>query len=169
VLQLSHDSLITAAKPSVGGWARAVAVSSLACYRVDVSAVEQTLRAVLWPREDVELAVLFGSAAHAPTEANDVDLGVRWRGPAPDDRDALLAGIERAVGLPLDVVDLDAAPPQLRFEIARNGIVIAERDAGAWSAFRGKAFLDWWDFRPLASRIHRAAIARLRATVDGAA
>jgi predicted nucleotidyltransferase len=134
------------------------------CYTDVVSPIEQTLRATLGAREDVELAVLFGSAVDgALTGSSDVDLAVRWRGDAPPDRDALLATIERSVGRAVDVVDLDGAPPQLRFEIARSGVVIVERGAGTWAAFRARAFTDWWDFRPIARRIHRAAIARLRA------
>jgi predicted nucleotidyltransferase len=142
--------------------------ASDACYRVRVLPIEQTLRAMLAPREDVELAILFGSAARgALTGSSDVDLGVRWCGADPRDRDALLATIERSLGRTLDLVDLDCAPPQLRFEIARSGVVIIERGAGTWSAFRARAFLDWWEFRPIADRVHRAAIARLRANTDG--
>ncbi len=47
-------------------------------------------------------------------------------------------------------------------EIARGGILLVERTLGDWTAFRARAFVDWWDFAPIARMIHRAAIARLR-------
>ena len=114
------------------------------------------------PRDDVALAVLFGSAARGDLRrGSDLDIALAWRGDAPDDRDALLATIERALGRPVDVVDLATAPPQLRFEIARDGVLVVERAPGAWSRVRARAFVDWWDFQPIARRIHRAAVARL--------
>jgi predicted nucleotidyltransferase len=127
-----------------------------------MSATAEQVRAVLASRGDVELAVLFGSVAGGSERASsDVDLGVRWKHGTPADVDALLAQIERAVGRSIDLVELDAAPPQLRFEIARNGVVLVERIRHAWSAFRARAFVDWWDFAPIARIIHGAAVARL--------
>jgi predicted nucleotidyltransferase len=126
-------------------------------------AIAEHLAEMLSTREDVELAVLFGSAATGELQPrSDVDVAVRWTGGDPADRDALLAAMERVIGRTIDLVALDAAPPQLRFEIARNGIVLVERRQGAWSRARARAFLDWWDFRPIARTIHRAALARLR-------
>lgn len=117
---------------------------------------------MLASRDDIELAVLFGSAAqHAMDAASDLDLAVRWTGTEPADRNVLFADIERAFGRTVDVVDFDSAPPQLRFEIARNGAVLVERTAGSWSRARARAFIDWWDFRPIARTVHRAAIRRL--------
>lgn len=145
-----------------------VILGSGTCYPGFVATVEQTLRRMLGPREDVDLAVLFGSVARGAAHASsDVDLGIRWRGTPPSDRDALLAAIERSVGRSLDLTDLDQAPPQLRFEIARDGVVIVERQPGSWSAFRARACIDWWDFAPIARRIHRAALARLQRSVHG--
>lgn len=117
---------------------------------------------MLASRGDVELAVLFGSAAReAMDAASDLDLAVRWTGAEPVDRKELFADIERAFGRTVDAVDLASAPPQLRFEIARNGAVIVERTEGAWVRERARAFIDWWDFRPIARTVHHAAIQRL--------
>jgi len=133
-----------------------------------VSALAEQLRAAFLPREDVELAVLFGSAARGALHArSDVDVAVRWEAGGPTDRVAFLAAVERAIGRTVDVVDLDTAPPQLRFEIARDGLLLVERTAGAWSRMRARAFVDWWDFRPIAKIIHRAAVARLRERSHG--
>jgi uncharacterized protein len=127
-----------------------------------VSAIVDQLRASFLVRDDVELAVLFGSAAQGRLHASsDIDVAVRWTAGEPRDRDAFLAAVERAMGHSVDVIDLDVAPPQLRFEIARNGLVLAERATGAWSRTRARAFIDWWDFRPIAKIVHRAAVARV--------
>ncbi len=130
--------------------------------------VEQ-LRVLLQGQHDVDLAVLFGSGARGALRAtSDIDLALLGTA----DRSArvrLLAKIERETGRVVDCVDLASAPPQLRFEIAREGVVLVEREAGLWARTRARAFLDWWEFGPLARRVHRAAAARLRErTSDGA-
>jgi hypothetical protein len=61
----------------------------------------------------------------------------------------------------VDLVPLDESPPLLRFEIARDGKVLVERKPHAWSDFRARAMLDWWDWAPIARRIHAAAATRL--------
>jgi uncharacterized protein len=133
-----------------------------------VSAIVDQLRASFLRRDDVELAVLFGSAAQGRLHAtSDIDVAVRWTAGEPRDRDAFFAAVERAMGCPVDVIDLDVAPPQLRFEIARDGLLLVERATGAWSRTRARAFIDWWDFRPIAKIIHRAAIARVCEPVRG--
>lgn len=99
------------------------------------------------------------------------------RTPRPDgsrDGSEVRAEIEHAVrrstSRAVDLVDLDSAPPLLRFEIARDGTVVVERRPHAWADFQANAMLDWWDFAPLARRIHKAAIGRLEESLaDGAA
>jgi hypothetical protein len=76
----------------------------------------------------------------------------------------------RAAGRPIDIVDLNDAPPQLRFEIARDGKVLIERVPYAWADVRARAMIDWWDWAPTARMIDAAAIERLRQrTTDGPA
>lgn len=127
-----------------------------------MAAISERVREMLASRGDVELAVLFGSAAAGSLgPSSDLDLAIRWTGAAPADAHALLAEVERAVDRTIDLVELDAAPPQLRFEIARSGVALVERKPHSWSEFRARAFVDWWDFAPIARTIHRAALARL--------
>jgi predicted nucleotidyltransferase len=111
----------------------------------------------------VRLAVLFGSRATGRAgAASDVDLGLSLR-PLPDsERRVLEVTLARACPVPLDVIDLDTAPPQLRFEIARAGRVLVENEPDAWVAFKRDAMIDWWDWAPYARRMHEAAIRRLR-------
>lgn len=128
------------------------------------------LQRLLAEEPHVELAVLFGSRASGrATSASDVDLGLRF---APDassaQRQSLSNVLERALGAPLDLIDLDEAPPLLRMELARSGVVVKEAKPGSWTSFRARAMLDWWDFAPYARRIQRAAIARLEGSERGA-
>ncbi len=121
-----------------------------------------TLRDILGRHPDVELAILFGSAAKGTTRKDsDVDLALRAT-LGREARNAILAEVERVIGRTLDVVDIDAAPPQLRFEIARDAVVLVERTPGALTTFRARAYGDWLDFAPYARIVHRRAAQRLR-------
>jgi hypothetical protein len=106
--------------------------------------------------------VLFGSAATGRLHSDsDIDVGISMesRGEiAP----ALRVALERAVGRSVDVVMLDEAPPLVRFEIARDGVVLMERHPHGWADFRAHAMIDWWDWAPTARMIHEATAARLR-------
>jgi hypothetical protein len=57
---------------------------------------------------------------------------------------------------------VNEAPPLLRFEISRDGVLILEREEGLWAGVKAKAMMDWWDWAPYAKRIEDAAIRRLR-------
>lgn len=114
----------------------------------------------------VKLAVLFGSAATGrDRSSSDLDVGVLG------DVDAtflsrLAVELSRASGRPVDLVSLRDAPPLLRFEIARAGRVLFEREPYLWADFRARAMIDWWDWAPVARMLHRAAAARLREQVS---
>jgi hypothetical protein len=69
--------------------------------------------------------------------------------------------LERATRRPVDLVVLDPAPPLLRFEIARRGTLVIEREPHAWAEFRAHAMIDWWDWSPTARIAHRAVATRL--------
>jgi predicted nucleotidyltransferase len=115
---------------------------------------------------EVELAVIFGSVARGKSgRGSDVDLGILLKNPSLDLLRRVEVRMGRAAGRDVDVVSLDKAPPLLRFEIARDGRVLVERKAHAWVDFRARAMVDWWDWAPLARRIHAAAAARLRKQV----
>jgi hypothetical protein len=78
----------------------------------------------------------------------------------------LRVALERADGRTIDLVCLDLAPPLLRFEIARGGVVLVERDPHGWAEFRAHAMIDWWDWAPTARLMHRMMAARLRAEAE---
>ena len=109
----------------------------------------------------VRLAVLFGSHARDSARTrSDLDIGVL--GPEPPRIAQLQVALARASGRVVDVIALEDAPPLLRFEIARDGLVLMKRTAHLWSDFKARAMVDWWDWAPTARRFHAAAAARLR-------
>jgi predicted nucleotidyltransferase len=126
---------------------------------------DAVLGRALESQPDVRLAVLFGSTARA-TPRGDSDLDVGVLGLSTAMLRALQLTLERATGRTVDVIALETAPPLLRFEIARDGRVLAERTPHLWSDFKARAMVDWWDWAPLARRFHQAAAARLRAEVS---
>ncbi len=130
--------------------------------------LERALADALESRTGVRLAVLFGSAARAEEgPGSDLDVGVLFD-PGREEAVALEVALARATGRRVDVVRLDAAPPLLRFEIARDGRLLLERAPHAWVDFRARAMTDWWDWAPTARLLHAAAVERLRAAVgDG--
>lgn len=113
----------------------------------------------------VRMLVLFGSAARGNVRADsDVDMAVLLD--EEEDTSRLRVEIEaalgRAAGRNVDVVYLLDAPPQLRFEVARDGRLLLERVPHTWADFRARAMIDWWDWAPTARLIHAAAVKRLR-------
>lgn len=127
-----------------------------------MAAIENLTRA-LEQIPSVRLAVLFGSAARGASRADsDIDLGVSLERES-DFSPTLRVTIERAAGQTVDLVCLDLAPPLLRFEIARDGVVLVERDPHGWAEFRAHAMIDWWDWAPTARLMHQTLAARLRA------
>jgi predicted nucleotidyltransferase len=128
---------------------------------VPVLAVDR-LRQALEQVPGVRLAVLFGSAATGTAgPKSDVDVGILL---AADTHltPEMHVGLERAARRPIDLVRLDTAPPLLRFEIARTGRVLVEREEHGWADFRAHAMIDWWDWAPTARMMHATMAARLR-------
>ncbi len=117
---------------------------------------------------EVKLAVLFGSTARGQVrKGSDVDLGLLLD---PDTRSVRLhveAELARAARREVDVIYLTEAPPLLRFEITRDGILILEREEGLWTLCKVKAMVDWWDWAPIARRINGTMIQHLREKVSG--
>jgi predicted nucleotidyltransferase len=99
--------------------------------------------------------------------ARDVDLGVvlDGSGPAPA---AIAVALERVLHRTVDVVLMADAPPLLRSEISRHGVLLVERQPYAWADFRAQAMIDWGDWAPTAEQVRRTIAARLREEVpDG--
>jgi predicted nucleotidyltransferase len=74
------------------------------------------------------------------------------------DPDALLAGLAEVLHADrIDLADLTRASGQLRFRVAREGVVIYARDDAEWERFWMEAVSFWCDAGPV-----------LRAAYDGA-
>ena len=115
---------------------------------------------------EVRLAVLFGSMARGQARPqSDVDLGVLLDPDTPDVRFKAETELGRAAGRAVDVVFLNQAPPLLRFEIAKEGILLHQDQNHLWTDFKTQAMLDWWDWEPIAKQMEDALIQRLREKV----
>jgi len=128
------------------------------------------LRGALGALPEVRLAVLFGSHARGRAgRRSDVDLLLDLEPDTDATRRRVGGALGQAVRGELDLVHASDAKPLLRFEIARDGVLILERKPGDWTDFKTQAMLDWWDWAPYARRIHAAAVRRLRETVGSGA
>lgn len=120
------------------------------------------LTAALQSDDRIRLAVIFGSAARGTSSSqSDIDVGVL--GLPPGDLPKTAVRLARVAGREVDLIDLASAPPLLRVEIARDGVLLVARPQHLWADFRGQALIDWWDWAPLARRFGAAAMARLNA------
>ena len=126
----------------------------------------ERLRQSIASLPEVRLAVLFGSTARGQARPqSDVDLGVLLDPDTPDVRFKAEIELGKAAGQSVDVVFLNQAPPLLRFEIAKEGVLLHQDQDHLWTDFKTRAMLDWWDWAPIAKRIEDALIQRLRQKV----
>lgn len=120
----------------------------------------RALTAAIQSDDRIRLAVIFGSAARGTSSSqSDLDIGVLGLPVRELPKTAVHLG--RVAGREVDLVDLASAPPLLRVEIARDGVLLFARPTYLWADFKGQALIDWWDWAPLARRFGAAAMARL--------
>ena len=128
--------------------------------------MEDRLRQCVASLPEVKLAVLFGSTARGQAgPRSDVDLGVLLEPDTPDVRSRVESELWRATDRTLDLIFLDKAPPLLRFEIARDGVLLHQEQDHLWTDFKTRAMLDWWDWAPYARMFTEAAVRRLRSKI----
>ncbi|MCW3019286.1 MAG: polymerase, beta-like region [Solirubrobacterales bacterium] len=124
------------------------------------------LRMGLRTEPAVRLAVLFGSAAVGEDdESSDVDLLVIRRNPAPRTLAGLRMRLRRALGRPVDLVDLEQAEtmPTLLADVIREGRVLVDRD-GLWQGLLARRR----EIFEAAQREEQATARRARETVAAA-
>jgi uncharacterized protein len=123
--------------------------------------LEAALRECL-AKSDAEIvaAYLYGSRARGDARADsDVDVGILVAHHRPGSFDALHLGLEgeleRRLGLEVQLVVLDAAPPDLVHRVMRDGILLLDRDRSARIAFEVRARNEYFDLLPFLERYRR--------------
>lgn len=120
-------------------------------------ALIERLREALRSRDEVELAIAFGSRARGrATAASDLDVAVRG-----GDRMALAADLSLALGVEVDVVELDAATIPLLEALVRDGVVVHEARKQAAAGWRTVALATLETDRPWFARMRDAWLARV--------
>ena len=109
----------------------------------------------------VACAYLFGSRARGTARPDsDVDVGVILAAPAPPGLAglplALEDDLERALQLPVQVVDVERAPADLVHRILRDGILVFEADRSRRIAVEVRRRNEYFDLLPILQR-YRAA------------
>jgi predicted nucleotidyltransferase len=110
-----------------------------------------TLRKLLAARDEVALAVVFGSVAKGSARpSSDLDLALLPTGAfSLEDEARLVPDLERATGREVDLVRLDRTEDiVLRREIGLHGVAVREARPGNFARFRAEAQLDWLDLEP---------------------
>jgi uncharacterized protein len=121
------------------------------------------IRTVLLAEPDVDLAYLFGSRAREEALASsDVDIALLASAPLPLLRlGALQERLAHALQMPVDVVDLHAAPPLLAREVVLEGIPVLVVDPAVKLDFEMAAIRRWEDTRRM--RLEQQELLRERA------
>lgn len=128
-------------------------------YDEAVASMRERLTEALQGRDDVRLALLFGSFARGRhTAESDVDVAVL----APrTDLFALAARLSLALEHEVDVVSLDSLGLPLLAAILRDGVIVHEAARGIGAAWRARALTILETDRPWWERMRAAQARRL--------
>jgi predicted nucleotidyltransferase len=104
---------------------------------------------------DIDLAILFGSAASGRSRADsDVDLAVLTRAPLNAERKRVLTtSIASIAGRPVDLVDLRTAGVGLTGIVLRTGKRLVCRESRIFAELLARNLVDSADFLPYRERI----------------
>jgi uncharacterized protein len=138
----------------------------------DIDSVSAVLRAELSREEGVDFAYLFGSLAKGrPRRVSDVDVAVHLSEDAPDarspgrrlDRALEIEGrLERALGRTVQVVVLNDAPLELRFNVLAHGLLLHAPDHAARRRFYVETGRRYYDMAPARAMFRRRQRERIR-------
>ncbi len=109
----------------------------------------------------LRLLVLFGSRARGDA-APGADWDLAFLADSGFDPDALMADL--ALGLAsddIDLVDLSRAGAQVRFRVARDGLIVHEAMPGEFGRFWVDAVSFWCDAAPVLERAYEGVLSRL--------
>lgn len=108
----------------------------------------------------VRLVVLFGSVARGRAlDTSDADIGIL--GGAFWDQLDVGSAVGAALGREAHVVDLAMPSELLRYEVARDGVLLWQANADAWPHFRAEAIVRYLDFQPVLAICAEGARQRL--------
>ncbi len=127
---------------------------------MDRARIEAAVRARFSAREDIAAVYLYGSQARGTAHAaSDVDIAVLYRGAPPRGLEALSlaleADLEAELGIRVQAVTLNTAPPDLIHRILRDEDLLLERDASARVDFEIRARNEYFDVRPYLDEYRR--------------
>jgi len=128
---------------------------------MDIESVCRVIRETVGSSgSDVLAAYVFGSTARGRRRSSsDVDVGVLLAGDPPRTLSGLKLGLEgdleRRLGVPVQVVVLNRAPPDLVHRVLRDGRLAVDRDPGARIRFEVAARREYLDLRPYLDRYRR--------------
>lgn len=130
-------------------------------------ALLERLSAVLARGPRLRFAILFGSRARGNARGDsDVDLAIAPEQPLSEAQESALAvDLERAAGMPVDLVIVDRAPQALKWRIARDGVIVCSSPPHAARRFLARTGIEHDASRDL----DRDAMTRFRARVAGEA
>jgi predicted nucleotidyltransferase len=130
---------------------------------VDRADLERRMQGVLRSAPPEVLATyLYGSRARGTASAaSDVDVGLLLRSvPVPKLRSLALeleGSVERAVGVPVEVVVLNTAPADLVHRVLRDGVLLLDRDRAARLRFEVQSRNEYFDLEPIRRLYRRPA------------
>lgn len=97
----------------------------------------------------VDLAYLFGSHAKGTIHKfSDLDIAILFDPEAEKRMEALRLDLANLLGEEaIDLIDLEKAPPRLKYNVVKEGTILLGEDISA--RFEAKAMQEYFDFKPL--------------------
>lgn len=114
----------------------------------------------------VEFAYLFGSFAMDRANGDsDIDIALKLKDKYNDNDEVFIKGNIIDLGMKyferkLDVVLLHSAPPQLKYEVIKNGVVL--KDSPNRAMFESLSLREYFDFRHYSDIYNKALIKRIQ-------
>jgi predicted nucleotidyltransferase len=132
---------------------------------VDSGRIRETLSGYLASHPDgLVAAYLYGSVARGTaTSRSDVDVGLLYA-EAPESRleaqpFPIEGDLQQLLNLPVHVVVMNGAPPDLVHRILRDSVLVLETDRSARVAFEVRLRNEYFDLQPILHRYRRRAAA----------
>jgi len=120
---------------------------SIEYFEVDLDRVVEVSRSVLEKFDFIEIAVIFGSALRRGV-VRDIDVGLVLNTESSlRVINEVASALEQELGVPVDIVILNEAPPLLRFKALVEGVKITVRNKSRYYYLVTEAFMELEDMR----------------------